>query len=101
VIRIKVKWDFSEFTSPKPEDVLGTTISLKNLGYSWDDVSDVKKAVGIHNAIAKALKLPLKLDVLINLEELIDLNIEPKVYVSNYLTERFGCPVDSWERIED
>ena len=101
MIRIKVKWDFSEFTSPKPEDVLGTTISLKNLGYSWDDVSDLKKADEIHDAIAKALRIPLKLDALITLEDLLEFNIEPKMYVSNYLTERFGFPVESWTMIKD
>lgn len=101
MIRVEVKWDFSDITHPMPEDVLGTTIFLKALGYTWEDLSDLTKADRLHDDIARSQGLPTKVDIPVSLDDLVELPITLHEYITSNLLERFKFHVSSWNQIKD
>ena len=101
MMRVKVQWDFSEFLDEELVDDQSEEV-LNAAGYSFNDIDTDNDVLmqQIHNDIARHFNIPVKLDINIDQEDLTDGTITIDELVSDYLSERFGWCVESWEEIE-
>jgi len=99
MMRVKVQWDFDELAGPTED---GTHDVLEALGYTWNDVlaAQQDKLQKIHNDIAYYFNIPVKLDIPFCQEDLTGDDLTLGEVVADYLSDRFGWCVESWEEIE-
>jgi hypothetical protein len=99
MMRVRVQWDFDELAGPSED---GTHDVLEALGYTWNDVlaAQQDKLQKIHNDIAYYFNIPVKLDIPFSQEDLTDDDLTLGEVVADYLSDRFGWCVESWEEIE-
>ena len=99
MMRVKVHWDFDELAGPAED---GTHDVLESLGYTWNDVlaAQQDKLQKIHNDIAYYFNVPVKLDIPFSQEDLTGDDLTLDEIVTDYLSDRFGWCVESWEEIE-
>ena len=99
MMRVKVHWDFDELAGPAED---GTHDVLEALGYTWNDVlaAQQNKLQKIHNDIAFYFNIPVKLDIPFSQEDLTGDDLTLDEVVTDYLSDRFGWCVESWEEIE-